>query len=154
MCVLDRGAVDAVFDAVGDRLDGATIVNLTSSSPEDARALAARSAGSGARYLDGKIMVPTPLVGTVDGLVLYSGDRIAFAQHADTLHALGGDADLLGEDPGLAAIVEASEARGLDTSVPGMPRSLVRAAIVKGHGRDGFSRVIDVLRRPTAAVES
>jgi 3-hydroxyisobutyrate dehydrogenase-like beta-hydroxyacid dehydrogenase len=172
-------------------------------------------------------MVPTPLVGTDDGWVLYGGDRAVFDDHVATLRTLGPDADRLGDDPGLAAlydlgmldvffngmaaflhavalvgadgvpaagflpyadritdllrgvmvelaeqvdqhrhdgaednlamegtgldhIVEASAARGIDTSVPATVRTLVRAAVAAGHGDDSFSRVIDVLRTPAA----
>jgi 3-hydroxyisobutyrate dehydrogenase-like beta-hydroxyacid dehydrogenase len=223
VCVLDRAAVDAILDAAGDALRHATVVNLTSSTPEDARAIAARVARSGAGYLDGKIMVPTPLIGTDDTLVLYSGDRAVFDRSSAILRSLGGDADLLGDDPGLAAlydlgmldiffngmaaflhaaalvgadgvearrflpyaqritsvlqhtlpglaadvdnrvhrgdednltmelaaldhIVNASAARRIDPAVPMVPRALAAAAIAAGHGDDGFSRVIDVLR--------
>ena len=227
ICVLDRPAVEAILDAAGDRLPGATIVNLTSSTPEDARDVAARATAGGARYLDGKIMVPTTVVGTDDGLYLYAGDRAVHAEHAATLAALGGEADLLGDDPGLAAlhdlgmldvffngmaaflhaaamagadgvpasaflpyarrilavldgslaslaadvdrgehpgdednlemevtaldhIVEVSRARGVDPAVPRLVRDLAAAAVERGHGGDGFSRVIDVLRAPGA----
>jgi 3-hydroxyisobutyrate dehydrogenase-like beta-hydroxyacid dehydrogenase len=225
ICVLDRAAVEQVLDAAGDRLPGATIVNLTSSTPEDARAVAARATAAGARYLDGAVMVPTTLVGTGDALYLYAGDRAVHAEHAATLAALGGEADLLGDDPGLAAlydlgmldvffngmaaflhaaamagadgvpataflpyarriltvldaglpslaadvdrgehpgdednlhmeatalahIVEASVARGVDPAVPAVVRALATAAVDRGYGDDGFSRVVDVLRAP------
>lgn len=223
VCVLDRQAVESVLDAAGDALAGTDVVNLTSSVPEDARALAVRVTGDGARYLDGKIMVTTPLVGTDDGLVLYGGDRGLFDDHVATLRALGPDADHLGDDHALAAlhdlgmldvffagvtaflhasalvgadgvtakdflpyaqrvidvlqvtmaataeevdtaaypgnedtlemdaraldhIVETSVARGIDPTVPDLSRRLARRAIAEGHGGDGFSRVVEVLR--------
>lgn len=226
VCVRDGDAVGAVLDAAGDQLPGATLVNLTSATPEDARAIAARAQDRGARYLDGTIMVPTPLIGTDGALVLYSGNGAVYAEHGAALLAIGGDADLLGDDPGLAAvydlgmlnvffngmtaflhsaalvgadgvpasaflpyaeritavlstslaglaqavdrdehpgdedtlemelaaldhIVEAAGERGLDTSVPDLPRAFVRAAVADGYGRDGFSRVIDQLRPPS-----
>ena len=179
----------------------------------------------GARYLDGKIMVPTPLIGSDDSWVIYSGDRAVLDAHAATLRALGGDVDLLGDDDGLASlhdlamldvffngmaaflhaaalagadgvpartflphalhvvsvlqgsmeglardvdagrypgdednlvmngraldhIVEASAARGIDPALPEAVRTLTRTAIEAGHGADGFSRVVDLLRRP------
>lgn len=225
--VLDAAAAGDVLDAAGQRLRGASIVNLTSSTPEDARRIGGRVTAAGGRYLDGAVMVPTPLIGTDDALVLYSGDADLFDASAATLRALGGEADLLGGDPGLAAVydlgmldvffngmaaflhaaalvgadgvaataflpyadrivsvlqatmvelagevdrgehpgtadnlemelraldhvVETSAARGIDTTVPELPRSLVRSAIARGHGRDGFSRTIDVLRAPGA----
>jgi 3-hydroxyisobutyrate dehydrogenase-like beta-hydroxyacid dehydrogenase len=223
VCLLDTAAVDAVLDTAGGALAGTTVVNLTSSTPEDARAVAGRVGAAGARYLDGTVMVPTPMVGADDALVLYSGDTAAFAEHRATLAALGGELDLLGDDPGLAAvhdlgmldvffagmaaflhaaavagadgvragaflpyarrmlalleptfaqlardvdrgefpgdedtlemelaglehIVATSRARGVDPSVAGAVRDLVRAAVDAGHGKDGFSRVVTVLR--------
>ena len=164
-------------------------------------------------------MVPTPLIGTDDCWLIYVGDRTVYDDHAVTLRALGGDADLLaslhdlamldvffngmaaflhaaalvgaegvpahtflphathvlsvlqtsmeglardvdqGRYPGdednlvmdgraLDHIVEASNARGVDPTLPEVVRTLTRTAIEEGHGADGFSRVVDLLRRP------
>lgn len=230
VCVLDPPAVAAVLDAAGPAVAGADVVNLTSSTPEAARSTASAVEALGGRYLDGAIMVPTPLVGTGDGLVLYSGDAAAFERHRGTLAALGGTADHLGDDPGLAAvldlgmldvffngmaaflhaaalvradgvpagtflpyaqrivevlggtlpqladdadrgehpgdednlamelaaldhIVEASRARGVDDALPAVVRDLAARAVAAGHGGDGFSRVVDLLR-PVADLTS
>ncbi len=224
VCVLDAAAAEAVLDAAGPALDGASLVNLTSTTPEDARAIAALTAKAGARYVDGAIMVPTPLVGTEHAFVLYSGDTALLDAHRETLAAIGAP-DLLGDDPGLAAlldlgmldvffagmsaflhaaamvgsdgmpasrflpyaqrivdvlkgsmdqlatdvdagehpgdednlameltglehVVAASAARGIDTGVPDVSRRLAATAVAAGHGRDGYSRIVDVLRRP------
>jgi 3-hydroxyisobutyrate dehydrogenase-like beta-hydroxyacid dehydrogenase len=226
VCVLDHAAVAEVLDAADAALAGATIVDLTSSTPEQARALAAQATERGARYLSGAIMVTTPMVGDVDAQFLYSGDRVVFDQHVATLRVLGGATEFVGEDPGAAAIfdlalldvffngmaaflhaaavlradgvsasdfvpyaqrvldvlaptfaeladnvdrgahpgaednldmelaalehiVATSEARGIDSSVARVPRDLARAAVDRGHGRDNFSRVVDVLRTPS-----
>lgn len=225
VCLLDPAAVAAVLAAAGPAIAGADVVNLTSSTPEAARSIATEVAALGGRYVDGAIMVPTPLVGSDDALVLYSGDAAAFARHRRTLGALGGTADHLGDDPGLAAVldlgmldvffngmaaflhaaalvradgmpagaflpyaerivavlggtlpqlaadvdrgehpgdednlamelaaldhvVEASRARGVDVALPAAVRDLAARAVGAGHGADGFSRVIDVLRPP------
>jgi 3-hydroxyisobutyrate dehydrogenase-like beta-hydroxyacid dehydrogenase len=230
-CVLDPPSVGAVLDALDDDLSGATIVNLTTSVPDDARVLAARVASSGGRYLDGKIMVTTSMIGTDDGFIIYSGDSTVFDDHADTLRALGGDADFLGADAGLASlydlamldiffngmtaflhaaalvgvdgvtartflpyadrvvdvlratmveladavdlslhpgdednlemetkaldhIVELSATSQIDTTLPAAVRELGRTAVAAGHGGDGFSRVIDILRRRTGVEET
>jgi hypothetical protein len=79
---------------------------------------------------------------------------------ADQLVGLAEDVDR-GEHPGtednldmelraLDHIVETSEAFGIDTTVPEMPRVLVKSAIARGFGRDGFSRIVDILRSPGA----
>jgi 3-hydroxyisobutyrate dehydrogenase-like beta-hydroxyacid dehydrogenase len=131
VCVLDRPAVEAVFDAAGGALGGTTVVNLTSSTPDDARGVAKRAKAAGARFLDGKIMVPTPLIGTDDAWVIYAGDRTVYDDHAATLRALGGDADLLGEDEGLASLHDLAM---LDVFFNGMAAFLHAAALV---GADG-----------------
>lgn len=225
ICVLDRAAVLQVLDAAGEAIAGKDVVNVSTSTPADARSLASRVAGAGARYLDGAIMVPTPLIATSDAFVIYSGDGGVLDDHAETLRALGGDHELLGDDPGLAGLhdlgmleiffngmtaflhaaalvgadgvpakafqpyaeriidllrgtiagladdvdrgqypgeednlamelvalehlADVSAAAGIDTSVPELPLRLARKAIAAGHGSDGFSRVVDVLRRP------
>ena len=131
MCLLDRSAVDAVADTVGSGWRGTTVVNLTSSTPEDARAVAERLTHEGARYLDGTIMVPTTLIGTPASHVLYSGDTTVFAEHEQTLSALGGSAEMLGDDPGLAATYDLGM---LDIFFNGMAAFLHAAALV---GADG-----------------
>ena len=46
------------------------------------------------------------MVGTPDALVLYSGPRELFDEHRPALAALGGEADHLGVDEGLAAVYD------------------------------------------------
>ena len=48
----------------------------------------------------------------------------------------------------LEHIVGASRARGVDPAVPETTRALTAAAVAAGHGKDGFSRVVDLLRPP------
>ncbi|MFE2158281.1 NAD(P)-dependent oxidoreductase [Streptomyces lydicus] len=108
VCVLDYAAARAILEPVGAQLSGRTLVNLTSDTPERARAAAAWAAGHGIDYLDGSIMVPTPVIGQPDGTVLYSGSRDAFETYGATLKALGGRAPYLGEDHGTAAVYDLS----------------------------------------------
>lgn len=222
VCLLDDDAVRAVLDGVD--LAGATLVNLTSGTPEHARATAAWLSDRGAEVLAGTIMVPTPLVGPEEGLVLYSGPATVHDRHRTTLAALG-RTDHLGDDPGRAAlfdlgmldvffaglasflhaaavvgrdgvpaaefvryaeevvailpatfrglaedvdagthpgeednlvmdaaalghIVATSRARGVDPALPELVHRLARRAIDRGHGADGFSRVVDEIRSP------
>lgn len=224
VCVRDHGAVHEILASLDGHLGGRTVVNLSSSTPEEARSTATWLAARESPHLDGAVMVPTPLVGTDDALVLYGGPRADFDANADVLRALGGDADHLGDDPGLASlfdlgmldlffagmtaflhaaalvgadgvtaerflpyaqrittvldvtlpamasdvdrgdypgdadtldmelaavdhIVEASGARGIDVTVPETTRRLVADAIAAGHGREGFTRVIEHLRQ-------
>lgn len=145
VCVLDRGAVEAVFQAAGGALSGTTVVNLTSSTPDDARALARHARAAGARYLDGKIMVPTPLIGTADAWVIYAGDRAVYDHQKATLQALGGQADLLGDDDGLASLHDLAM---LDVFFNGVAAFLHATALVSADGvtaRDFLPHALRVL---------
>lgn len=223
VCVRDYAAASDLLAPLVDDLAGRTVVNLTSATPEQAREQAAWAEGAGVRYLDGAILVPTPLVGTPDALVLYSGPRELFDEHRATLAAIGGEADFLGVDEGLAAvydlamldlffvgmtgflhaaalagadgvaaktflpyarritgvlagtldglardvdagsypgdedtvemelaamehIVHTSKARGVRPELPELVRGLLADAVADGHGKDGFSRVVEALR--------
>ncbi|MFG3120261.1 NAD(P)-dependent oxidoreductase [Streptomyces sp. NPDC048197] len=106
VCVLDDDAARAVLEPIGARLAGRVLVNLTSDTPERARAIATWAAGHGIDYLDGSIMVPTPVIGKPEATVLYSGAREAFETYEATLKVLGGRAPFLGEDPGTAAVYD------------------------------------------------
>ncbi|MEU2065093.1 NAD(P)-binding domain-containing protein [Streptomyces sp. NPDC013455] len=106
VCVLDYVAVRELLAPVAGRLRGRVLVNLTTGSPEQARAEAEWAAEHGAGYLDGGIMTTPPGVGDPANMVLYSGDPELFAAHQDTLAALG-DPVGLGADPGLASLYDA-----------------------------------------------
>jgi 3-hydroxyisobutyrate dehydrogenase-like beta-hydroxyacid dehydrogenase len=155
ICVLDSSAVEDILVAARPAIDGATIINLTSSTPEDARAVAAAATEAGARYLDGSIMVPTPLIGTPHASVLYSGDAAVLDRHRETLAALGGRLDLVGTDPGLASLLDLGM---LDVFFAGMTSFLHAAAMV---GSDGVpaatflpyaEQVVDVLKGSLAGL--
>jgi 3-hydroxyisobutyrate dehydrogenase-like beta-hydroxyacid dehydrogenase len=219
VCLLDDAAVATVLDPLGEAWADTTLVNLTSGTPEQARATAARLTARGAQVLAGTIMVPTPLVGTPDALVLYSGAAEVHARHRTTLEAFG-RTELVGTDPGRAAlfdlgmldvffaglasflhatalvgadgitaaefapyaeqvvailpetfrglaadvdaarypghednlvmdaaalghVVATSRARSVDAALPDLVRRLAQRSIDRGHGADGFSRIVE-----------
>ncbi|MEU9845777.1 NAD(P)-binding domain-containing protein [Actinomadura sp. NPDC048032] len=92
-------------EILGDAAAGRTIVQLTNGTPRQARALADRAAGLGARYVDGGIMAVPPMIGRPEALILYSGDQEAFEEHRETLAVLGRP-QFLGADPGLAPLFD------------------------------------------------
>ncbi|TDD63925.1 NAD(P)-dependent oxidoreductase [Actinomadura rubrisoli] len=89
----------------GDVLAGRTVVQLTNGTPRQARALAERVTGHGARYVDGGIMAVPQMIGGPASLILYSGDEEAFEARKDVLAALGSPR-FLGIDPGLAPLFD------------------------------------------------
>jgi 3-hydroxyisobutyrate dehydrogenase-like beta-hydroxyacid dehydrogenase len=224
VCLRDHPAAREVLGGIDPAaFSGRTVVHFSSSTPEVARQTSAWAAERGIDYLSGAILVPTPLVGDPEALFLYAGDRPLFDRHADVLRMLGGKADHLGTDHGLASlydvamlelffagmtaflhgaamvteqgvdaktflpyaqdvlgvlghsidglaadvdsrtypgtednlameltalghIVDTGAELGLDGRLPGLLRDVARDAVRAGHGEDGFSRVVEVLR--------
>ncbi|MER6669189.1 NAD(P)-binding domain-containing protein [Amycolatopsis japonica] len=98
VCLTDYSAVR---ELLGDaRLDGTTLVNLTSGDSAQARETAAWAEKQGARYLDGAIMAIPSSIGTDEAVILLSGPLPDF-----DLGALG-TVSHLGEDPGLASLYD------------------------------------------------
>ncbi|MFI1384594.1 NAD(P)-dependent oxidoreductase [Embleya sp. NPDC020886] len=125
VCVTDYDIANTLLADVGSTADadpwaGRTLVNLTSDTPERAREAAAWAAARDIPYLDGAIMVPTPVVGTANGFVLYSGSRPAFEAHGATLRAFGPNTPFLGEDHGLAAVYDLGMLDFFYTSMAGL----------------------------------
>ncbi|MEV4870994.1 NAD(P)-dependent oxidoreductase [Streptomyces syringium] len=105
ICVTTYDDVHAVLDPTARDLAGRTLVNLTSGTPEQARAGAAWAAEHGVGYLDGAIMTTPPGIGSAEFMLLCSGSPTAFAAHRATLASLGDPLDL-GADPGLASLYD------------------------------------------------
>jgi 3-hydroxyisobutyrate dehydrogenase-like beta-hydroxyacid dehydrogenase len=103
VCLRNDEVVGEVLELAAGELHGRKLVNLTSSSPGQARERAIWAARQGAAYLAGAIMTPTPTIGLPSALVLYSGDEATYHTEQRTLGALGGTATYLGSDPGRAA---------------------------------------------------
>ncbi|MEU6000212.1 NAD(P)-binding domain-containing protein [Streptomyces sp. NPDC047197] len=104
-CVLDHDALHAVLDPVAASLTGKALVNLTSSSPEQADEAAAWAAPLGLGHLDGAIMTTPPGVGNPEMMFLYSGSAEVFEAHRTTLAVLG-DPLYLGAEPGRASLYD------------------------------------------------
>ncbi|MFF5976756.1 NAD(P)-dependent oxidoreductase [Streptomyces sp. NPDC012769] len=103
VCLLDDASVsEALADA---DLTGKDLVNLTTTTPAQARARAAWARERGARYLDGGIMAVPPMIGVPEagGYVFYSGARELFELHQETLAVPAGTVHV-GEDAGFAAL--------------------------------------------------
>ncbi|MBL8268890.1 NAD(P)-dependent oxidoreductase [Steroidobacter sp.] len=126
ICVLDHQASLALLDAAGvaEKIDGRTIVDLTSGLPEELAARQTSICTRGGRFIAGGIMSLPGGIGRMDTLLLYAGDSAAFEAHYPTLVYLGGSAEYLGPDPRavahvmstLGVFVEGTVALFLETS--------------------------------------
>ncbi|QCX79232.1 3-hydroxyisobutyrate dehydrogenase [Streptomyces sp. YIM 121038] len=128
VCVVDYDASAAVLEPLAADLAGRTLVNLTSDTPERAREAAAWAAAAGIDYLDGAVMVPTPVIGTPGALLFHAGPRAAYDQHERTLKALGGQTTYVGADHGLAAVHDLSLLDYFWTAMSGVVHAFALAA--------------------------
>ncbi|GAB3428771.1 NAD(P)-dependent oxidoreductase [Flindersiella endophytica] len=118
-CLLDDASVGATL--AGADLAGKDLVNLTTSTPGQARARARWAAGRGARYVDGGIMAVPPMIGAPagGGYVFYSGDSALFDEHQPTL-AVPAGTTYVGVDPGFAALHDVALLSAMDGMFAGV----------------------------------
>jgi 3-hydroxyisobutyrate dehydrogenase-like beta-hydroxyacid dehydrogenase len=101
--VLDHTAVRELIEPAAANLSGRTLLNVSSSAPDDIRALSDWAAGHGADYLDAAVMAVPQAIGTSDAQVLYSGSAAAFERYGAQLDFLG-NTRYLGADAGVAEL--------------------------------------------------
>ncbi|RBM19724.1 NAD(P)-dependent oxidoreductase [Streptomyces sp. PT12] len=111
-------------------LAGVDLVNITTSTPAEARARAIWAEKRGARYLDGGIMAIPPMIG-IEGsgaYVFYSGDRHLFEERREAL-IVPAEAEFVGEDAGFAALHDVA----LLSAMNGMFAGVMHAfALIRG----------------------
>lgn len=127
ICVIDYDATRAVLEQAAPALRGTLVVNLTSGTPDSARATAAWAAERGIDYLDGAIMTPTDTIGTPGAVLLHSGPEESYRGAEGTLAALGGTQTHLGADPGRAAAYDMALLDIFWTSVAGVAHAFALA---------------------------
>ncbi len=103
LSLTDYDAMYAVLEPATASLNGRILVNLSSDTPDRARAAAEWAAGHGARHLTGGVQSSPSTIGGPDVSTYYSGPKDVFEAHQGTLEVLTGT-DYKGEDPGLAAL--------------------------------------------------
>lgn len=111
-CLFDHASVHEVLDPIADRLTGRRLINLTTTSPDGARELAAWAAAAGVDYLDGGIMAVPEMIGSPASNVLYSGSRMVFDQHRLLLESWG-RAEYFGDDAGMASLYDLALLAGM-----------------------------------------
>ncbi|TQM83083.1 3-hydroxyisobutyrate dehydrogenase-like beta-hydroxyacid dehydrogenase [Saccharothrix saharensis] len=129
-CLFDAASVHEVLDPVADLLAGRALVNVTTTSPDQSRGIAAWAAEHGVVYLDGGIMAVPHMIGQPGSSVLYSGSRTAFERYRPLLD-LWGESAYFGEDAGVASLYDLALLAGMYVMFAGF---LHGAAMVAGAG--------------------
>lgn len=108
VCVLDYTAADDFLTSKSVRtaLQGRTIVQFSTGSPQDAQECADHCQSCGAEYLDGVLLTLPRHVGTEAAQVLISGSEAAFKKHHKLLGRFGGDFRYLGTNVRAAAALD------------------------------------------------
>jgi 3-hydroxyisobutyrate dehydrogenase-like beta-hydroxyacid dehydrogenase len=112
ICLFDHESVHEVLDPIAAGLDGRTLVNLTTTSPQEARELAAWAVARGADYLDGGILAVPAMIGKPGASILYSGSGTAF-QRCRPLFDRWATSTYFGADPGLASLYDLALLAGM-----------------------------------------
>lgn len=112
VCLLDHASVHEVLDSLSDDLAGRTLINLTTTTPNQSRELAAWAAQAGIAYLDGGIMAVPQMIGQPGSSILYSGSADVFHQHKPLLD-LWGNSTYFGTDAGLASLYDLALLAGM-----------------------------------------
>ncbi len=131
ICVRDHAAARPLIDALAARGTRVPVVNLSTGTPREARESADHAQQLGLTYVTGAIMVPTPMVGTPDCLVLYAGAPAARPVVEPIVAAFGGAAEWTGDDHAIPPVLDLAM---LDLYFVGMYGFLHSAALAEAHG--------------------
>jgi 3-hydroxyisobutyrate dehydrogenase-like beta-hydroxyacid dehydrogenase len=128
-CLLDHASVHETLDPVIAGMRGSALVNLTTTTPNEARELATWAAAHGVRYLDGAIMAIPSMIGSADGAILYSGSREVFDSARPVLDRWA-SSTYDGEDSGRASLFDLAMLSGMYTMFAGFFHGAAMAGAV------------------------
>lgn len=111
-CLLRHSSVHEALDPVAGRLRGRTLVNLTTTTPNEARELATWAEEHAVTYLDGAILAVPEMIGSPAAQIYYSGSSAAYEQYRSILDAWG-SSSFDGTDPGMASLIDLAMLSGM-----------------------------------------
>jgi 3-hydroxyisobutyrate dehydrogenase-like beta-hydroxyacid dehydrogenase len=108
LCLNDYGTgLEVLDEAAGSQdLNGKILVQLTSGTASDARAMHAWSSMHGLDYLDAAILAQPQAIGSPGAIVLYSGGDAVWERTQETMAKLGGSHRFVGDVVGAAATLQ------------------------------------------------
>lgn len=129
-CLYDHDSIHESLDSVAADLRGRTLINLTTTTPQQARELAQWAVDHGADYLDGAIMATPPMIGSPAAVILYSGSRATFDRRRGMLD-IWATSTYDGTDTGMASLIDLAMLSGMYSMFAGF---LHGAAMVEADG--------------------
>lgn len=129
-CLFDHTAVHEVLDSKAPSLRGRALINVTTTTPNQARELADWAARHEIDYLDGGIMAVPETIGGPGSAILYSGSATVFEEHRAVVD-LWGRSSYLGPDPGMASLYDLAMLGGMYVMIAGFMHG---AAMVGSEG--------------------
>ncbi|MFD9908798.1 NAD(P)-dependent oxidoreductase [Streptomyces sp. NPDC059063] len=105
LSLIDYDAMYTTLKGAEAAVAGRVLVNLSSDTPEKARAAARWVTELGGTHLTGGVLSPPPGIGSPDMSTFYSGPRAAYDTHRPALEVITGRTDYRGEDAGIAALM-------------------------------------------------
>jgi len=112
VCLYDHSSIHEVLDAEASLLEGKVLINLTTTTPAEARELAASANAYGAAYLDGAIMATPEMIGREQAVILYAGSKEVVDSQRALLDAWG-SVTYEGDDAGLASLWDLAMLTGM-----------------------------------------
>lgn len=140
-CLLRHASVHETLDPVVDELRGRTLINLTTTTPNEARELAAWAAGHGIGYLDGAIMATPPMIGSHAAQIFYSGSMAAFDVSRPTLDVWA-TSEFHGEDAGMASLLDLAMLSAMYSMFAGLTHGAAMVGSVGVSATDFAARAI------------
>jgi 3-hydroxyisobutyrate dehydrogenase-like beta-hydroxyacid dehydrogenase len=130
VCLLDHASVHEVLDPVAPSLRGRELVNLTTTTPNEARELARWATRHGIDYLDGAILAVPQMIGGPGSAIFYSGTADVFEHHR-ALFERWGESIFFGPDVGMASLYDMAMLSGMYVMFAGFMHG---AAMVASEG--------------------
>lgn len=111
-CLLRHPSMHEALDPVVAHLHGETLINLTTTTPNEAREMADWAAGHGIDYLDGAILAEPAMIGSPGAQIFYSGSQTAYEQYRSVLDVWA-TSTFDGTDAGKASLIDLAILSGM-----------------------------------------
>lgn len=130
VCLFDHASVHEVLDPIAPSLRRHALVNLTTTTPNEARELADWAARHAIDYLDGAVMAVPEMIGSPGSAIFYSGSATVFEEHRAPLDRWG-QSSYFGPDAGMASLYDMAMLAGMYVTFAGFMHG---AAMVGAEG--------------------